>query len=319
MSHVPQTLELAEKLLTSREDIATLRPFLGRLTNAMVALLGPELLPGSRNYIICKSLMRQMKPHPSLMCSAEGISGALELVLYAQQLILFAPQAVPAKKHVAILMESLSLPHPSLRYTAAVTLKPLIERDPLAICQEAIEAPLFEALDAESEAHISRALMVALEALESAQCPTRPSIWLNVCAAVVLVHARETPQRQVLHTEESLMAEEVEEESEPVISPKENGRTPRLRTRLFACQCLLKIFEAVGRDPLHFDPIKAKQAPNKQEYLVGQLQAYPFNLPMDCSAGDREIGIQSVDWSSGGLAARRDQATQYTHCSFWRS
>lgn len=277
MPYIQKTLELSEKLITSNADTGPVRPYLGRLTNEMVVLLGPELVPGSKNYFMCKCLMRQMKRSPSFDTTSEGIPAALELVLYAQQLILFAPQAVPAKHHVSILMESLSLPHPSLRYTAAVTLRHLTERDPQAICQECIEKPLFMALDGESEAHISNALHLTLEALQCAQCPTRPSVWLDVCSSIVLTNPRESTPRRVLHKEGSLMRdqdlEEVIEAGKAFSDAlaQDNGRTPRLKTRLFACQCLLKIFDAVGSDPCHFDLVLAKQSSNAHEFLVCQL------------------------------------------------
>lgn len=86
-----------------------LRPFVGRMTNAMVAVLGPELTPEGDNFRICKTLMRLMDPgkaDQSLIEVGLATSAALELVLYAQQLVLFAPQAVPAERHLPILMVS---------------------------------------------------------------------------------------------------------------------------------------------------------------------------------------------------------------------
>ena len=318
MPFVGTTLELCEQLLTSQGDVASMKPYLGRLANAMVALLGPELLPGSRNYVICKCLMRQMKS-TSTDGSSEDILGSLEVVLYAQQLILFAPQSVPAKKHVAVLLESLSLPHPSLRYTSAVTLRHLAERDPQAVCQECIEKSLFLALDAESEAHISDALHRTLEALQYAQCPVRPSVWLDVCSSIVMMSPREMKQRsRVQHQEGSLMREEELEEGEEPESdiaattpstPQDMGRTPRLKTRLFACQCLLKIFEAVGPDPLHFDLIRARQSSTGHEYLVCQLQACSGRFcvlddeVLDCCVGDCAIGFQFIYGTGRGVAA----------------
>lgn len=75
----------------------------------MVAVLGPELTPDGKYYAQCKSLMREMEVAGKKQAySKESQTGAaeLELVLYAQQLILFAPQAVPAAKHIPVLMVS---------------------------------------------------------------------------------------------------------------------------------------------------------------------------------------------------------------------
>lgn len=51
-------------------------------------------------------------------------------------------------------------------------------------------------------------------------------------------------------------------------------RTPRLKTRLFACQCLLNIFNAVGSDQRHFDLIAAEASEGKDQHdwLVEHLQ-----------------------------------------------
>ena len=49
----------------------------------------------------------------------------LEQVLYAQMLILFAPQAVPAVAHVPLLLTTLASRQPALRKAAADTLRHL--------------------------------------------------------------------------------------------------------------------------------------------------------------------------------------------------
>lgn len=57
------SLELALDLLMSEEAYAVpgLRPAVGRLANALVAVLGPELRLGSDAYVKCKSLIREMQ------------------------------------------------------------------------------------------------------------------------------------------------------------------------------------------------------------------------------------------------------------------
>lgn len=99
-----------------------LRPFVGRMTNAMVAVLGPELTPDGDNFRICKSLMRLMEPakaDQSLVEAGLSTLAALESVLYAQQLVLFAPHAVPTEKHLPILMVSLQT-KPLVMYTSGM-------------------------------------------------------------------------------------------------------------------------------------------------------------------------------------------------------
>lgn len=56
-------LDLGVELLMSEEsyEVPGLRPAVGRLVNALVAVLGPELTPGSNAYSKCKALIREMQ------------------------------------------------------------------------------------------------------------------------------------------------------------------------------------------------------------------------------------------------------------------
>lgn len=57
------SIDLALQLLMSEEayGVSGLRPALGRLTNALVAVLGPELTLGTEAYTKCKSLIREIQ------------------------------------------------------------------------------------------------------------------------------------------------------------------------------------------------------------------------------------------------------------------
>jgi hypothetical protein len=65
-SNAQASLELALDLLMSEEAYAVpgLRPAVGRLANALVAVLGPELRLGSDAYVKSKSLIREMQVDP---------------------------------------------------------------------------------------------------------------------------------------------------------------------------------------------------------------------------------------------------------------
>jgi hypothetical protein len=75
---------------------------------------------------------------------AAGVDGArglaatcseLEQVLFAQQLILFAPNAVPPTKHLPLLLMTLRSSRPTLRKAAAATLWHLADRNAAALAQ----------------------------------------------------------------------------------------------------------------------------------------------------------------------------------------
>lgn len=59
-------------------------------------------------------------------------------VLFAQQLVLFAPHAVPPRKHTPLLLSTLASKRPALRRAAAATLRHLAERDPTAVLEEQV-------------------------------------------------------------------------------------------------------------------------------------------------------------------------------------
>lgn len=65
-----------------------------------------------------------------MMPPAEAVASLLETVHYAQQLVLFAPHAVPAVDHVPLLRSKITSEQPALREAAARCLRHLAERDP---------------------------------------------------------------------------------------------------------------------------------------------------------------------------------------------
>lgn len=55
----------------------------------------------------------------------DAFASELETVLYAQSLVLFAPQAMPAAAHLPLLLDTLMSRQPQLRQAAANTLRHL--------------------------------------------------------------------------------------------------------------------------------------------------------------------------------------------------
>ncbi len=48
--------------------VAGLQPAVGRLSNALVAVLGPELTLGSPAYCRCRAVIREMQVSPAFPC-----------------------------------------------------------------------------------------------------------------------------------------------------------------------------------------------------------------------------------------------------------
>ncbi|KMZ65322.1 hypothetical protein ZOSMA_329G00030 [Zostera marina] len=102
VSQVQGTLILAMEILLSEESGSVdLRQCIGRLINAIVAVLGPELSPGSTFFSRCKSVVAETS-------SGLETSTLLEYVRFTQQLVLFAPQAVSVHSHIQTLLPTLS-------------------------------------------------------------------------------------------------------------------------------------------------------------------------------------------------------------------
>ncbi|KAG6469148.1 hypothetical protein ZIOFF_073846 [Zingiber officinale] len=138
VSQVQATLFLAMEILLAEENgSADLRQELGRLINAIVAVLGPELSPGSTFFSRCKSVIAEIS-------SCQETSSLIESVRFTQQLVLFAPHAASVHSHVRNLLPTLYSGQPSLRHLAVSTLRHLIEKDPVRNSWFCFAIPPFE-------------------------------------------------------------------------------------------------------------------------------------------------------------------------------
>ncbi|KAF6137275.1 hypothetical protein GIB67_036312 [Kingdonia uniflora] len=220
VSQVQATLLLAMEILLSEDNgRVDLRQGIGRLINAIVAVLGPELAPGSIFFSRCKSVVAEIS-------SGQETATLLESIRFTQQLILFAPQAVSMHSHVKTLLPTLSARQPILRHLAVSTLRHLIEKDPLAITadrasaqdlrkfrdilnlmtntphdliilsrlvvaiiDEPIEENLFHMLDEETDSEIGNLVRATINRLLYVSCPSCPSHWISICRKIVLATA----------------------------------------------------------------------------------------------------------------------------------
>ncbi|KAK9865210.1 hypothetical protein WJX84_003181 [Apatococcus fuscideae] len=318
ISHVKPTLALCLELVMREESTSVpgLRPAVGRMANALVAVLGPELTQGSKSYNLTKALIREMQGSSEnsggLLLPEDVVAAQLETVLYAQMLILFAPQASSIDRHLPLLMSCLASRQPALRQAAASTLHHLAARDSAAMLPIQLEGSLFQALDGEADVGIAGHIKATLRTLLRAGAPGQPSRWLAMCSDVVLAT---TPLSQAAALSADgkgpaavgspLDAEPEEEEdaglgydetaTASVRSPDASAAatqpsgvrqsqragqsaaaTPRLRTRLFAARCLLDMPAAVGDDPRHHSLIAASasgKASGQSDWLVLRLAA----------------------------------------------
>eukprot|EP00250_Pteridium_aquilinum_P004108 c14345_g1_i1 orf=134-6829(+) len=297
--HVQTTMALAMDTLLSEEHASPdLQQSLGRLVNAIVAVIGPELSPGSSFFSRCKSVVAEIT-------FGEEPAALLETVLFTQQLVLFAPQAVSFHTHVQTLTPTLWSKQPSLRQAAVSALRHLAERDPMSMIEERIEEKLFAMLDTETNEGIIKLVRLTLLCLLEAACPMYASRWLHLCRNVVLAtsstiaagnktgHVDGGSQKtHMALNKDNLFGDDEEgmigkaggensslqghELSESKL--KEGDQLPRYSTRLFAAECLSRLPTAVGEDHRHFNLLLAREDANHRtgskfggDWLVNQL------------------------------------------------
>ncbi|XP_057828164.2 protein SWEETIE isoform X1 [Cryptomeria japonica] len=269
--HVQTILSLVMDILLYEEHPGIeLRQNIGRLVNAIVAVLGPELSPGSSFFSRCKSVIQEIS-------SGEEPSVLLECVRFNQQLVLFAPQAVSVHSHVQTLRPTLSSRQPTLRQAAVSTLRHLAERDPVVMIDERIEEDLFSMLDMETDSMIGKIVRATIDRLLDAACPSFPSRWLQICRNVVLATStKKSADNGSLESEKTHNHDSFGEDDEGMIvnSKKAEGsesissrlhkvdkgdQLPRYRTRVFAAECLSRLPNAVGKEQNHFDLLQARK------------------------------------------------------------
>ncbi|XP_063949543.1 protein SWEETIE isoform X2 [Daucus carota subsp. sativus] len=276
LSHVQATLGLAMDILLSEENgRVELQQSVGRIINAIVAVLGPELAPGSMFFSRCKYVIAEISSH-------QEIATLLESVRFTQQLVLFAPQAVTVHSHVQNILPNLSSRQPTLRHLAVSTLRHLIEKDPASVIDEQIEDTLFLMLDEETDIEIGGLVRSTIMRLLHASCPSFPSHWLSICRNMILATST---RRDDNLTHDHINGTDGETRSEfgeddenmvsgskdsPVVRAKRDKHL-RYRTRVFAAECLSHIPEAVGKNPAHFD-LSLARAQSSGDWLVIQVQ-----------------------------------------------
>ncbi|XP_020224658.1 protein SWEETIE isoform X2 [Cajanus cajan] len=276
VSHVQATLSLAMDILLSDENgLVDIQQGVGRLINAIVTVLGPELAPGSIFFSRSKSAIAEIS------CWQET-STMLESARFTQQLVLFAPQAVSVHSHVQTLLSTLSSKQPTLRHLAVSTLRHLIEKDPASVIVEQIEDNLFYMLDEETDSEIGNLVRTTIMRLLCASCPSCPSHWISVCRKVVLATSmRNTENNNIAANDNSDGDSRLNLGDDENMVPGSNsmqshkfqgpiGATNRekylrYKTRLFAAECLSHLPDAVGRNPAHFDLFLARK-----EHASGQ-------------------------------------------------
>ncbi|PKA52839.1 hypothetical protein AXF42_Ash001820 [Apostasia shenzhenica] len=313
VSQVQSTLILVMEILLGDENgLVEIRQEIARIVNAIVAVLGPELAPGSTFFSRCKCVITEIS-------SCQEISALFEAARFTQQLVIFAPQAVSVHTHVQNLLPTLSSRQKSLRYLAVSTLSHLIEKDP-SMSNEKIEEDLFFMLDEETDSEIANLVRATIFRLLYASCPTCPSRWLSILRKMILStltrnHSENIEQMETEPTiitasegdvrpyygedDEDMIASSVGEPMQGLDLIYKREKHLRYRTRLFAAECLGHLPKAVGANLAHFDLSLARSHNSMGcqsiDWLVLHLQeviSISYQISISQFVGMQSIGVE---------------------------
>uniref|UniRef100_A0A7S3XG37 Uncharacterized protein n=1 Tax=Picocystis salinarum TaxID=88271 RepID=A0A7S3XG37_9CHLO len=255
LKKVKSTLNLCVDMLQSyQHEHLMLDHLCAMLATTSVAILGPEFKPGTWYFHRCCNLIEQ-----AVASEDVGPSSELERVLFVQQLILFAPEYIFPAEDLPVLLASLNSLQPVLRSAVVATLRHMVESNALSIIPFEIEGDLFEALDSESDEIILLAIERTLLSLLEAGAPTSPSKWLNLCAKFILVTHQGHDTDAFAPPSDVPVESCTEDPEDRLTTPMDGGKVqapleskkhfgiaaqasaPRLRTRKFAANCLVKV------------------------------------------------------------------------------
>ena len=276
------------------------------------------------------------------------LTGALQSVLYAQMLVLFVPKALTTAQHVKVLVDTLPSRQPYLRRAAADTLRHLAERETEKVLQLRVEGALLLALDGETDRGAAEQLKAAIMVLLFHGAPLKPCSWLNLLGDVATgtvfsdlagvsgvggvwgAGVARSAGGGLLDSgsleDEALGANGTLAEGEskssgpsrPSSSSSKHPRrdthavgtsvSPRLRTRIFAANCLIMVPSlAVRANKVHADAILAENRPG--EWLASSAESLVdigFKMASGDADGLRSRGVKLLAETLDALGGSRD-------------
>ncbi|XP_055847565.1 HEAT repeat-containing protein 5B isoform X1 [Episyrphus balteatus] len=295
--YVEATLSLSLKLLLSvPHSNVDVHQCIGRVLNALITTMGPELQGNMSSIITMRS---------SFMCAAAVMQAHADPLVQAeatgclQQLHLFAPKHVNLSSLVPTLVKTLSSNYLMLRKAAVACLRQLAQREAKEICEHALtltaeECPgllitesglpgvLFGMLDSESDSEMIKNIHDTITSMLQMLASDNLSSWLSLCKNVLTVAVEtstdETQKVELVDDNED--DNENDDDDVTEYHAEENTSThpavqPRWPTRVFAAECVRKIISTCeSANPIHFDLIQAKEMQmikSRGDYLILHL------------------------------------------------
>jgi hypothetical protein len=280
------TLAVAYQVLTG--PVAYRSPplfiLLGRVSNAIVSVLGLELQPGSKTFKRFSDVAAELRAHPHPLVQQEALA-------FKQNLILFAPRTVDVGSLILHLRRELRSSYVSLRTAAVVCTNQLLQMSPEAVLEQHLEQELFFMLDDATDPALNEQLERLISSLVDVMAFSAPSRLVALCKEILESKELRKPKQGIeafagpTGDEGKLKYadEEAEEDAGPAQNDEEDAAYKKedqtfMPSILTKRHCLMSITRAVqtvrGRHE-HFDlkTARAERAKNaKADFLVFSLR-----------------------------------------------
>ncbi|KAH8294799.1 hypothetical protein KR018_003155, partial [Drosophila ironensis] len=300
--YVEATLTLCLKLLlTVPHAHVDVHQCVGRVVNALITTVGPELQGGvasMRGSFLCSAALLQAHSDPLVQAEAIGC---------LQQLHLFACKSLQLEELVPTLVGMLASNYFILRKASVSCLRQLAHREAKEVCDLALTINaellpdlviteyglpglLFSLLDTETDAEMLRNIHDTLTSMLQMLAADNLSSWLSLCKNVLTVAVEgglsDDPTGDQGKTKDAGGEQEEEDEQEEYADDvteyraEENTSThpavqPRWPTRVFAAQCVRRIISSCeSASAVHFDLLQAKEQQlirSRGDYLILHL------------------------------------------------
>ena len=312
--YVNSTLSLIAKLFMSEthetaapsanlpgiEGNSEIYPIFGRILNALLGVIGPELQDSSKLRDICLNLFEQLKNDSDPLVVVEAIR-------CIQNFIMFAPKHVDIPIIIPFLQKQLIVDNKAqvsvIRAAAVTCLYQLTQRDAgsvlEAVVDNCLEEQLFALFDLEKDPAVRDEIKDILIALLRHVGPTCPSRWIDLCKNILSksITAPAAPEAAPKGQEEQKAAHDDDgEDGEIVVEPPtntvKNNKTlvvpllPRWRTQVFSLSCVEMLIQLVlagkREEDLDLEKARLKRATNSKDsdflvFKIGDLIKLAFN------------------------------------------
>lgn len=277
------TLSLSLSLLLSPDCTkSSSYQCIGRVVNACISCLGPELQTNSSSFKSCCSIISELKENGNPLIELEGIH-------FNQMQALFAPQTLKISECIPFLRNHLQSHHSSLRRASVICLRQFIQIDSNNhhYYGNALEEQLLRMLDHERDSELRNELQLLLFSLIEYIGSKRIDEYLNLFRTVISSSTSRkgasAPGKNLSSNDNHQVDADDDDDDEAGENMGASGQltqvsemeeddsvfVPRWRTRVFCMECIGQLIDVIAIDSsksYHFDFFLADQY-IKKEYL----------------------------------------------------